>query len=171
MSGLRRLAWAFSRRARLATVETRVPPSPAANASHPTEPNGQRVTSHRAHRPTRCAATGNNLAFPFARAFVQAQRAAPHRASRPTRRVPPDPAANAPHPTEPAGQRAAPHRACRPTRRAETGNSPASPFARGFCTGATPCFRRGHKAAPYIQLQLFLQLKSAPSPEVEAGLL
>ena len=81
---------------------------------------------------------------------------------RPMRRVPP---ANAARPT---GQRGASHR---PTRRAATENNPVLPFARGFCADATPCFRRGHKAATYIQLQLFLQRKTAPSPEVAAGLL
>ena len=81
---------------------------------------------------------------------------------RPMRRVPP---ANA---ARPAGQRGASHR---PTRRAATENNPVLPFARGFCADATPCFRRGHKAATYIQLQLFLQRKTAPSPEVAAGLL
>ena len=121
VSGLCRLAWAFSRRARLATVETRVPPANAARSA------------------------GQRGAF-----------------RRPTRRVPP---ANAARPT---GQCGASHR---PTRRAATENNPVLPFARGFCADATPCFRRGHKAATYIQLQLFLQRKTAPSPEVAAGLL
>ena len=67
---------AVSHRAQQPTL--RVPPSPAANAPRPTELTGQRAAPHRAHRPTRRAATGNNLAFPFARAFVQAQRVAPH---------------------------------------------------------------------------------------------
>ena len=160
--------------------------------ARPTEPSSQRVASHRAQRPTRHVSPrspANTLrcnreqpCFPLCQGLLcrriasrltepSGQRAAPHRACRPTHPTPPSSPANAPRPTEPSGQRTPPHRACRPTRRAETGNSPASPFARGFCTGATPCFRRGHKAAPYIQLQLFLQLKSAPSPEVQAGLL
>ena len=94
--------------------------------ARPTEPSGQRAASHRAHQPTRCAATGNNLAFPFARGFCAGA----------TRRASLSPAANAPRPTEPSGQRTPPHRACRPTRRAPPSLPPNAP--RG--NREQPCF-------------------------------
>jgi hypothetical protein len=73
VSGLGRLAWAFSRRARLATVETRAPQRPAANVPCPTAPSGQRAP-HRAQRPTCTLQQGTTLPSPLPGAFAQVQR-------------------------------------------------------------------------------------------------